>query len=168
MEDYQWDVFISHASEDKVAVAIPLFDMLRKKAITVWLDRYEISLGDSIQTKIDEGLSKSRFGVVILSKQFFSKTWTQREVSALFSKEESKQKVILPVWHNVDFQDIANFSPLLASKLAVTTKAGLEKVVDEILKAISPYILEKEKHKVRLTQPEINNLREQIRWKRYH
>ena|ERR1035441_962014 len=33
-----WDVFISHASEDKATVARPLAELLRKAGLKVWLD----------------------------------------------------------------------------------------------------------------------------------
>ncbi len=56
----QWDVFISHASEDKKAVVLPLADALKKAGIKVWLDQQELRIGDSLREKIDEGLAKSR------------------------------------------------------------------------------------------------------------
>ena len=93
----QWDVFISHASEDKEAVAIPLADALKKAGIKVWLDQQELRIGDSLREKIDEGLAKSRFGVVILSPNFLAKSWPRKELNGLMAIEEDGQKVILPV-----------------------------------------------------------------------
>ena len=68
-----WDVFISHASEDKEGVARPLATMLSERGCRVWLDETEQKLGDSLRAKIDSGLAQSRYGVVILSRSFFSK-----------------------------------------------------------------------------------------------
>ena len=51
-----WDVFISHASEDKEEVARPLARALQEEGYCVWLDDNELSLGDSLRLKIDEGL----------------------------------------------------------------------------------------------------------------
>src|SRR5207244_1479019 len=73
------DVFVSHASEDKDAVARPLVQKLIAKGITVWFDEYELKLGDSLRRKIDQGLAQSRHGLVIMSKNFFSKPWPQKE-----------------------------------------------------------------------------------------
>jgi hypothetical protein len=67
------EVFISHASEDKHAIAQPLAEALRAKGLTVWYDQFVLRLGDSLRQVIDLGLSTSRFGVVILSPAFFSK-----------------------------------------------------------------------------------------------
>jgi len=65
-----WDVFISHAGEDKESVARPLTRILEEHGLRVWLDENELHIGDSLERKIDEGLAQSRFGVVILSKHF--------------------------------------------------------------------------------------------------
>lgn len=133
-----WDVFISHASEDKEEVARPLYKLLTSAGFTVWLDEVEITIGDSLGRKIDEGLVKSRYGIVILSPQFLAKGWTKRELDGLISREVEGHKVILPVWHNLSKNEVLNFSPILASKLAGNTSDGLHKVALDIQKAIKP------------------------------
>jgi hypothetical protein len=127
----QWDVFISHASEDKEAVALPLAHVLRSAGVRVWLDRFEIQLGESIRAKIDEGLAHSRFGVVILSEAFFRKLWTSRELDGLFARD-----VVLPVWHGVDEPAVIQYSPMIAAKKASSTSEGLDQVAHAILSRI--------------------------------
>jgi hypothetical protein len=78
----------------------------------------------------------SRFGVVILSPEFFRKGWTNRELDGLVAREDGKDKVILPIWHNVVIEDVLRFSPMLASKLGVPTSQGVEFVANQILRAI--------------------------------
>lgn len=133
---YSWDVFISHASEDKQEVARPLADALSKQGFRVWLDENELTLGDSLRSKIDHGLSSSRFGVIILSKDFFSKHWPKRELDGLAARESIEGKVILPVWHRVDHEFVAQFSPTLADRMAVSTVKGIEAVASEIVKVL--------------------------------
>jgi hypothetical protein len=132
-----WDVFICHAYEDKTSIARPLAEALKAKGLRVWFDEFTLTLGDSLSESIDQGLAKSLFGVVILSPAFFGKKWARKELDGLTAKEVSSGKVILPIWHQVDREYVLGFSPILADKLAVTTDAGLDKVVDEILKAVS-------------------------------
>ena len=84
-----WDVFISHASEDKDSVAIPLRNALAGLGVTVWLDKTELRLGDSLRRKIDEGIRSSRFGIVVLSKTFFAKGWTNHELDGLVTPQRS-------------------------------------------------------------------------------
>ena len=81
VDDLKWDLFISHASEDKESVAMPLAETLRAAGATVWLDAQELKLGDSLSAKIDDGLSRSRFGVVIISRAFLDKDWPKKELA---------------------------------------------------------------------------------------
>ena len=129
-----WDVFISHAQEDKAEVARPLAKLLTDQGLRVWIDETELTIGDSLRQKIDEGLSKSKFGVVVLSESFFSKRWPQTELNALWSRETEVNKVVLPVWHRINRDVVAAVSPLLADKLGVSTDEGLEPVAAAILK----------------------------------
>jgi len=133
-----WDIFISHASEDKDAVARPLAEHLRSLGLTVWYDEFTLSLGDSLRQSIDYGLANSKFGVVILSPDFFSKNWPTRELDGLFAKETYSGKVILPVWHNIDQAGVSKRSPMLADRIAAITSKGLDVVVREIMRVVDP------------------------------
>ncbi len=131
-----WDVFISHAWEDKEDIARPLAEALREEGLRVWYDEFTLTLGDSLRRSIDRGLAESKYGVVILSPHFFAKEWPKRELDGLVAREVSSGKTILPVWHNVTWEDVRRFSPTLADKLAVSTAKGLDAVVEEILRAL--------------------------------
>lgn len=133
----EYDVFISHASEDKKDVALPLASHLQKQGLRVWIDETELELGDSLRRKIDHGLSQSKFGVVILSPAFFSKEWPNKELDALVAREDGKEKVILPIWHNIGAGEIVSYSPILASKLAVSTQKGIEFVANSVGNVVS-------------------------------
>lgn len=133
---HEWDVFISHASEDKDTIARPLAEALREQGLSVWFDEATLTLGDSLRQSIDRGLARSRFGIVILSGAFFSKHWPQRELDGLDAREVGGVKVILPIWHGVDQATVAHHSPTLAGRLAVSSSRGIPAMVDEILRAI--------------------------------
>lgn len=137
MDKITWDVFISHASEDQEEVAVPLAELLMAEGLKVWLDKTELFIGDSLREKIDEGLARSQFGIVILTHDFFSKGWPKSELDALFSREIGGEKVILPVWHKIGLEEISNYSPLIAGRIAANTDAGLKKVKEQILSAIT-------------------------------
>ncbi|HEY7328024.1 MAG TPA: toll/interleukin-1 receptor domain-containing protein [Gemmataceae bacterium] len=132
-----WDVFISHASEDKDAVARPLAESLQTSGYKVWYDESTLTLGDNLRRSIEHGLANSRFGIVILSPSFFAKKWPQLELDGLFALERPDQKKILPVWHNVTASDVERFSSFLAMRLGVPTSTGLENVVKKIIDAIN-------------------------------
>lgn len=131
-----WDLFISHASEDKAEVARPLADLLQARGYKVWYDEYTLTVGDNLRRSIEQGLAGSIFGVVVLSPSFFAKKWTQLELDGLFSLEKAGEKRILPVWHNVSAGDVERFSSFLAMRLGVLTSAGLDHVVAKLVQAI--------------------------------
>jgi hypothetical protein len=134
--EQEWDVFISHASEDKDAIATPLAEALRAKGLRVWYDDFALRMGDSLRQSIDRGLAHSRFGVVILSGYFFQKGWPQQELNGLVTREDAG-KVILPVWHGVGFAEVRNYSPMLADRKAAHSKDGLTRVVDMIVEVVA-------------------------------
>jgi hypothetical protein len=136
MGDEQWDIFICHSSEDKKDVARPLANLLSSKGMKVWLDETEINVGDSLRGKIDAGLSNSQFGIVIISPSFFSKQWTKSELDGLIAKEINEAKTVLPVWHNVSFEEVRKHSPILAGRVAAKTEEGLRQVAEKIVRAV--------------------------------
>ena len=130
------DYFISHAGEDRVECVRPLVEELEGRGHTVWYSEYELTLGDSLLRKIDEGLRSSRFGVVILSPSFFAKPWPQAELDGLATKAAVEdRKVILPIWHRLGHEEVAERSPLLGGLVGIETTRGIPTVVDAILAA---------------------------------
>jgi hypothetical protein len=96
-------------------------------------------MGDSLRRSIDRGLRDSRFGIVVLSPDFFAKEWPQRELDGLAARETSGgKKVILPIWHNITKEDVLRYSPTLADRVAIPSTKGLKAVVEEILKVVRP------------------------------
>jgi hypothetical protein len=130
----KWDAFISHASEDKDDFVRPLAQSLTNSGLSIWYDEFTLTVGDSLRRKIDEGLTSSRYGVVVLSPTFFAKRWPQEELDGLYSREVAGVKVILPVWHNLTATEVMGFSPLLAGKVAATGDVG--NVVAQLRKAM--------------------------------
>jgi hypothetical protein len=128
-----FDVFISHASEDKDTVVRPLAHSLSAGGLKVWYDEFELRLGDSLRRKIDLGLAKSRFGVVVLSRAFFGKGWTNYELDGLVTRSVSGEQVLLPIWHDITKKELIDYSPSLADKVARSTATH---TVDEIAKEI--------------------------------
>jgi TIR domain len=88
-----WDLFISYASEDKEEIARPLAKELARSGLAVWFDEFELKLGDSLLKSIDKGLSRSRYGVVILSHAFFRSTGLNPNWPDWFKKSAMGEKL---------------------------------------------------------------------------
>ena len=133
-----YDVFISHATEDKHAVARPLATALDDRGITVWYDEFELRIGDSLRRKIDAGIAGSRFGLVVLSHAFFDKGWAQYELDGLVSRTVGGEQVLLPVWHEISKDDVAARSPSLADRVALkTSDFTIDEIADQIAGVIT-------------------------------
>jgi hypothetical protein len=96
---------------------------------------YALKPWDNMRASIDYGLLRSRYGVVILSKPFLEKRWTQEELNDLATREVDGKKVLLPVWHKIGFREICDYSPLLADRLGIRTEKGFEYAVKRIIDA---------------------------------
>lgn len=130
----EYDLFISHASEDKESFVRELATELRKSGLRVWYDEFSLRVGDSLRESMDRGLRSSRFGLVVISPAFFEKRWTARELSGLAALEMSDGvSRILPVWLGVTHKDVATESPMLADLVALKAEDGLAAVVEAIL-----------------------------------
>ncbi len=135
--DREFDLFLSHASENKDFVR-PLAEALDALGIRVWYDETCVSVGDSLRESIDVGLSRSRFGAVLFSHEFFGKRWPAYELNGLVAREMQGKKVILPLWHpDLTVEDMVGYSPSMADKLALQT-AGLP--IDEVAAGLAELV----------------------------
>jgi len=137
-----WDVFISHAWEDKGDVARPLRDALDGYGVKVWFDAFELGIGDSLRRKIDYGLAHSSFGVVVLSSSFFAKGWTQYELDGIVTRTVAGEQSLLPIWHKLTKAEVMAQSPSLAEKIARNTaEYTVEEIAEEIARRVRPDLL---------------------------
>jgi len=104
----------------------------------VWFDEFELKIGDSLRQKIDKGLARSRFGVVVLSQSFLTKGWTNYELDGLVTRAVSNEQILLPIWHKITKQEVIEYSPSLADKLARNTATHtVQEIADEIIQVIT-------------------------------
>ncbi len=131
------DVFISYSSVDKPYVE-PLVKALEASGISVWFDKTSMEWGDSLRSEIDRGLAACRYGIVVFSKAFLKKRkWTEHELNALFAKEELGKKVILPIWHRISREDLFEYSPAFADRLAKNSVADSHAdIMESLLKML--------------------------------
>ena len=132
-----YDVFISHASEDKESFVRPLVEELESKGYKVWYDEFTLKVGDSLRRSIDEGLKNSRYGIVVLSNSFIKKNWGQYELNGLLNKEMQGKKVILPIWHKVTKEEVQDYSLAMADKKALnSTELSVDEIVNLLIEEL--------------------------------
>ena len=130
----RFDVFVSHATEDKAYVE-PLVDALEGAGISVWFDRAALEWGDDLRVAIDRGLTTCRYGIVVFTKAFLrKKKWTEYELNSLFAREQAGKKLILPIWHGITREDLIQYSPAFADRLAkISSTDSYADIVESLL-----------------------------------
>lgn len=137
LPETEYDLFISHASEDKEEFVRPLAETLENMGVKVWYDEFTLKVGDSLRKRIDHGLVKSKFGTVILSSTFCSKNWTQYELDSMVAREMNGHKMILPIWHKITKNEVMEFSPALADKVALNTSIySIQEIASKLAEVI--------------------------------
>ena len=134
-----YDVFISHASEDKESFVSPLVEALQNAGIRVWYDETTMQWGKGLREQIDNGIKRSKYAIVVLSKSFFSKKWPQRELDGILAKESITGATPLPIWYDITFEEVFEFSPTLSGIYSYSTS---DKSIGDICQAFK-LILEK-------------------------
>jgi len=119
----EFDVFISHAGEDKDDFVRPLARALEARRLRPWYDEFTLRPSDSLRRSIDHGLLTSQAGIVVLSPAFFAKRWTAYELDGLVQLDagspdqvagHGRGSRIIPVWHDVGAEEVTGYSqPLL-------------------------------------------------------
>jgi hypothetical protein len=130
----KYHAFISHAWEDKEKFVKPLAENLINIGFSIWYDDISLTVGKSLRQEIDNGLRRSRYGIVILSKSFFKKNWPNYELNGLVELNQStKRSVIIPIWYEVEKKDVLKFSAPLSDLIAyVSTKMTLDEIASAI------------------------------------
>ena len=136
MASYEYDVFLSYAIEDKIELASELCLKLEQSGLKVWYAGNELIVGESIHDIIMEGLTKSQFGVILVTNTYFEKHWTLKELYTLMAREQDGPRVVIPVFHKITPKEVAIHDTLLAEKWALPTTMGLDLVADKIVERV--------------------------------
>lgn len=137
------NVFISHASEDKETVAIPFAKELEKYGITYWLDMKELVPGDQMSAKVfKEGIAKSDYVVVFISKNFLVKGWTNAELrNALARQWRTNTKIVIPFLVDVKFSDLLEIYPEFENIFCGDLKNGISDAAYQLSKIVNSQII---------------------------
>jgi hypothetical protein len=132
-------IFISYSHENKKFVDQLAMQLVHRN-VNVWLDRWELSIGDSIVDKIQEAVDGASALLVILSKASIASEWCKKELSSGFLRElEEKRVVVMPVL--LEDCEIPLFARgKLYADFRNNFDDGLRTVVEGISKVTNPFL----------------------------
>ena len=90
-DNFSYDVFLSHNEKDKPRVR-KIAERLKQSGLRVWLDEWNIKLGEIIALKVDEGLDQSRVLVLCISPNALGSGWVGLERSTAIHRDPSNEK----------------------------------------------------------------------------
>jgi len=133
LDPREYDSFLSYARIDGASVAGQLRSELEELGIAVWFDEVAIIPGKSQSLQMDAGLRKARSGITVLTPAYLTgRFWTERELGVLLSKQ-----TLIPVLHNVTFDDVREYSGILPDLAGFTTE---QDSISDIAKKIAAAI----------------------------
>ena len=102
-------VYLAHASEDHDTLAKPLAESLMANGIEVWLDAWEIRIGDSLRRKMEDGLENCTHFVVLLTPRSLQKPWVEAEIDAGFIRAVGGESRFMGIRIGVAMKDLSPF-----------------------------------------------------------
>lgn len=134
------DIFFSYAHEDS-DYADPLVQLMKEKEIDVIFDKNDLAWGQSIIDFIDSHLRTVKFGIILLTPTYLNKYWATYELKSLLQRHSRSngQNIILPIWHNITADEVAQHSLALTDFNAMLTSISTqEEIANKVLDLTSP------------------------------
>lgn len=119
----EYDVFISHANQDKEDLIEELYHSLDMLGIKIFYDKESLEWGDNWKERILNGVKKAEFAIIVISENFFDREWTEKELSEFLNRQNRNgQKLILPIVHNISMKQLQDKYPNVADIQALDSK----------------------------------------------
>lgn len=105
----KYDVFVSHAGPDKLSIAEPLHNQLKRFGLHSFLDIDMKCSDDDASAQMLEAMAEAKIGVFILSPEFAERRWTMKELRKFLERIETEKKhvrpALLPVFYRLSIEE---------------------------------------------------------------
>ena len=119
----KYDVFLSHANADKEQFVDELNSSLEKLGVRIFYDKKSFEWGDKWKDRILDGTKKAEFAIIVISKNFFDREWTEKELYEFLNRQNrGGQKLILPIVHNITNDDLRKKYPSVSEIQAIDSR----------------------------------------------
>lgn len=132
----KYDVFLSHTSADKNDFVEALKNSFDNLGISIFYDKDSIEWGDNWKQKIYNGLSNCKYGVIVVSKNFFDREWTEKELKELLSRQnKTGSKLVLPIAYKIDISTIyEKYNELTDIQFIDASKCSIQDITIQLAK----------------------------------
>lgn len=135
--DRAYDAFLCHAWADREHAATEFHVALCEEGVHVWFSENDLILGTNLPRELDRGIACSHVGIVLVTQAMLAALRTggfaEHELGALLSTGR-----VVPVCHQVTYDQLKSESPLLASRAGLSTEGSsfsevAAKIADSLL-----------------------------------
>lgn len=128
-------VFLSYSHADKEFADRLALELVKARA-HVWLDRWELRVGDSLTDRIQAAIDRADALLVVLTKASVQSAWCRRELNAGLVRElEESRVLVLPVV--AEECDVPLF---LRDKIYADFRGSFEEGLKQVLRALADSI----------------------------
>ena len=121
-----YDVFLSFRGKDtRHNFTAYLCKTLREKGMYTYMDD-KLRMGNEIGPELLKAINESRIAIVVLSENYASSTWCLHELEKILEFKETNQKIIMPVFDEVDPSDVRHLKKSFGEALATHESRYLE------------------------------------------
>ncbi|KAL0010739.1 hypothetical protein SO802_005847 [Lithocarpus litseifolius] len=104
---WEYDVFLSFRGEDtRNNFTDHLYAALDRKGIWTFRDDERLERGTTISTELLNAIEKSKFAIIVLSRDYASSSWCLDELVKIVECREKDGLTVLPVFYGVDPSDV--------------------------------------------------------------
>jgi hypothetical protein len=126
-------IFLSYSHADRPFVERLATD-LTLRGITVWYDKWELKVGDSLRDRIQSGLKSSGYLGIVLSPDSVASAWVRVELNAALARELEEGRVhVLPI-----LAQECEIPPFLKDKVYADFRDDYDQGLAELLKRLEP------------------------------
>jgi len=126
-------IFISYSHKDKEVVS-KLVSNMENAGLNLWIDKKEILPGDSILTKMTEGIETSKLGILLLSNNSAEGNYSNYEREQYLNKKISKNADIFLI--RIDNVDINEKFPSLQYFSYIDLNTEVEDSFNEVIEKL--------------------------------
>jgi len=132
--DYEYDVFVSYAAEDRHPFVRKLVAHLRSVGLRVWYDELHVRPGMSLYDILEDGISQSLIGIVVASTAYLEKRWTLHELE-IFLKDG---KNVIPIWHGLNESQLQSEIPNLEHIVGISSSIPVINIAEKVRELVCP------------------------------
>ncbi len=90
-------IFFTYSHEDKEFVDRLAYQLVERRA-WVWIDRWELKVGDSFVERVQAAIQEATAVIVVLSPASVASNWVKRELASVIYKEvENQLSLVIPI-----------------------------------------------------------------------